>query len=1045
MFRKKITVKSSEVKGDVVAGDKYGLDEDMMKTFMEDMLSKITSPNQPKLGDEDCKKVAGDLLKSFGPRSLLTLYQNVSEETAAAISSIDWQNRRLVNAGPKLNESNRSLTNITELLSFPNKKHLIIGPGGLGKTHTLWHTANQLLEFGQGLPIYLSLADFNSVSEVITFVDDLFPHDGGFTQLKQHPNVIFFLDGWSQFPKGFTNVPERQKLLAMLGDSRVIATGRYMTPYDTPFSIWELEGLSDRVVKTALSIGVTNVNAHDTEKINELLRLPLMLIIYLLLQGGSLSKGELLSEFQRNLTPGDPHQSSQLLSVMSKAMARVHLLHKSNRKSDFDREVSSLVATMDAKELPNQIDQLATLGNQPNQLKPIHDLYQDWLLGMGIIQEWETLSFLSVQDLSTREGIQLALESGELFDSSHLESVMNLDLLFAASFLRFVTAKNAEENRIIKTIIKRIEDLMASDQDCDRYRGILAALSSHRPTLLKMGLNTLSELVDQGYYFHDLEPYIDPTFLSHNRSLIADWLKDGKGSDYFLSVIRKSGDGSWLSWVKEQYEEGKLSPGQAIGTALACVSTLPSWVEQDLAALIQKRQSYELRAAAKRGENRELAKWVMKHYASLVQPGNSTFYDLNLVLVGCGEESLFDQMYEQFDSYPPLVQELLLYAFKDRDDSWMIKFQEKYLCTGNIHIYHLLFDNVYVAISDEKAEEWTQHPNERVQAHGWKTLVKKHQNEMVSRLIEHLPKSFDAISYVPTLKAMQELNDPPASIVEELWKRLHGQIKPMLMEDMLYALAKVYPVGLASIIGHLKDHPDFLPDYHLYRFLQLLKDWSKRGGIELRVKAAQEDIEFPEYLLLNRLSKPDSDYFLANSIKVVNSKCVFDYLMLRIEAGDKGLYKVLLQSGGPASYHSALATYVLGLPAEQSLKDLFQLFGNRWHTFPESQLIDILDKINESKNKQSDLFTFINQISKHPQEPYDRYYKRLIVSLFEFPESYVHPYRDLASLLSHYPTDYLTELLDPFLLENRNQTLWLIRLIEMILERKLIDEEAQWL
>ncbi|WP_117149329.1 ATP-binding protein [Paraliobacillus zengyii] len=277
MYIRKVNLKSTQVKGDIVAGNKYGLDEEMMEDLIQDMLSNATSPNQHKLSDEEYKKLAEDLLKSFSPHSLLSLYPDVSKETDAAISSIDWESRRLVNINQQDRELDPSITKITELLSLQHKKHLIIGAGGLGKTHTLWRMANKLLATGQAFPIYLSLADFNSISEVIAFLDDMIPNDGGLTQLKQHPNVTFFLDGWSQFPKGLPHVPdsERQKLLAILGDSRVIATGRYTTPFDSPFTIWELEGLSDSVVKAALSIGLPNVNYHQTEQINELLRFPL--------------------------------------------------------------------------------------------------------------------------------------------------------------------------------------------------------------------------------------------------------------------------------------------------------------------------------------------------------------------------------------------------------------------------------------------------------------------------------------------------------------------------------------------------------------------------------------------------------------------------------------------------------------------------------------------------------------------------------------------------------------------------------------------------
>lgn len=316
---------------------------------------------------------------------------------------------------------------------------------------------------------------------------------------------------------------------------------------------------------------------------------------------------------------------------------------------------------------------------------------------------------------------------------------------------------------------------------------------------------------------------------------------------------------------------------------------------------------------------------------------------------------------------------------------------------------------------------------------------------MVQKLIETFPESFDNVSYVPALKAMQELNDAPADIVDELWKRLHGNIKPMLMQDMIYALAKVYPAGLTSIVGVLQNNPNFLPDYHVYLFLQLLKDWSQRAGVQLMVKTDNGDKEFPEYLLLSRLATRDSDQFFAKALKVVDSKGILEFLVSRIETGSADIYTLLIETGGLTTYHPALVTYVMGFPTDQCVTDMFKLFGSCWQTFPEPKLIEMLEKIIESNNKRDNLFKFINQISKHPQDIYISLYKRIIKVLFEWPENPTHPYQDMASILSNYSLDILIELIELFLSEYTPQTLWLVGLIESNFETKLIDEEGHWI
>lgn len=1026
-------------------GDKIGLDEEKLLAILREELTMVKKKPAKKLKQKDYKKIAEGLLNSFTPPSLLQFFPDANTNVRQAISSLDWENRRVAAIENGEDYSKSSFLRFMDLLSTEQRRHLIIAPGGSGKTHSLWQLANKMLSITSFIPIYLSLADFGSTREVRKFLEEIIPDDG-FSELFSSPQVVVLLDGWSQFPNTEIGMleSERRKLLAALGDVRIIATARYSTPFDEQFSLWSLQGLSDKAVQNAISLGLPHKIHQESQQMKEILRFPLILILYMLMGGHNTSKGELLANFQRYLTDQFP-KANELLIIMGIAAARVTLLHKGIRAMDFDREVSILSKQLEGVEARVHIQRLGTIGNRYDTVQPIHDLYWEWLLGVGILNNWDELSFLSTQSLSTRNGIKMALESGQVINVGDLEDITNLDIVFAASFLPFVVAKNMEERTIIKNIYKQINKLMESKYGIDRYRGMVAALISEDSQLFSKVLDTISGLTKDGYHFSELVPFLLPKTLFANSEKISKWLQNGVGKHYILSAIKNAGDTSWVDWLMDQFFNGKLSRGEAIGTALFCTAKLPAWIEAELPTLIKDKQSYYLKDVAKRGENLPLAQWVAINYLDFVEQTNSTFHHLNQVLVGCGNDELFNTLFENFDTFDSSVQELLLYAFHDKDPAWLIKFQEKYIETGDIRTYHILFEKVLIEISDEKAAEWTNSTNDRVQAHGWKTLAKKYQNQIVPELIKNLPKSFNNVHFVPTLKAFAEIANPPEQLIDELWKRFEGQIQPMLMDDMLKALANSYPKGIPSLVSFLQQDIRMLQGYHLQKFITYLIEWENRSGMQLRANTAFGEVTFAELLVLHQLINGVQDNDIQRVVSIVNSEKISNYILNQARQGDPKMRQLLINMKWIPKYHQNVVSYLLGLPNDEGIGVIAEKFGNEWNSFPESDMLEVFKRLKKTDQKKFSFESFLHQIAQNPTTTHKRFHEELLNSVLGLPNTNISAYKNMALILCIYTTEELQQMLKQHFESKRSNVLWLLRIIEGIFNSLLIDEKGNWI
>lgn len=1043
MGKNSIKINDSDVSGDVINGDKiiYGIDENKIKEIIGDKLTLLRTSSM--IHDDELTSICKDLLSSATTPSLLSLFPETNECTVKAVKFLHKEMRRVTEFSKG---HNPSTFKFIELAENDDKSHLIVASGGAGKTHALWNLGYQLLKTSKLFPIFISLSDFKTANEVVDFIEKKISTND-IKSITKNPSVIFLLDGWSQFPN---NVPssddsERRKLLSLLGERKIIATGRYPNQYDYRFKIWNLEGLSDTTITNVISIACPNSLPISVE-LKDLLKLPLVLILYLILGGKLSSKGELISAFHDNLT-SHLKDSDTFTYIISIAAARLTLFSDGIKYGDFNNEIADIQRSCNVKGVRMFVEQLGTLGNRHDKIQPIHDLYWEWLVGCGTFNEWSELSTYVTQFLTVRESIKLALESGKRLKIQYIKPLVDVDITLAAIFVPYFRLRMVEEKEILRYFSSKTQNLLNSDYSINQYRGVIGAITSKNKLLFQEALKAISNLSAKGYHLHGLENVFDAQVLWEYKDILSKWLKESRGKHYALYSIQKSSQNEWVDWLGDQLQKGNLTRGEAVEAALGCTDDLPVWIEKNLPELIKTDQgAYRLRSAAERGDNLPLARWVAKHYSEYVTTSaNSIWLHFNSVIVNCGDDVLFDSIVDKIHLLEPHLQEVLLFMIIETGNERVGKLQSKLFKDELRQEHHKLYEKVYTVVSDEQAREWAESENDKLSAYGWSVLAKRHQNAMLTELIRNLPDSFSNIHFIPTIKAMNHLYSPPESLIDELWKRLTGNIQPMIMDDVLEILSKVIPNGIPSVVSSLRHDPCFLPVYHLVKFIKYLKEWQEKTGLKFITSSKYGEIEFSEFIVLENINQNINDHFIANMCKSENSNRVLDYIVGLWEKDRSNVLEVIRNISEYEYYHEGVVLRLLSLSDGEGLKDIINLFRNTLNTFPEKILILIFDAITEHDDRIKLCSLLAHYTSLNPSKEHINFHTKLLSEIITFSDKNFSIYRDLSKILSIYTHEEIYSILQPYLNQDNYNIIWIIRYIESFTKKLFINEQGEWI
>lgn len=963
-----------------------------------------------RLSDDELRVAARRLLEDATPPSMLPLFGNPPPGATAAIQELGRQLRRA------RNRDNQTRT-IFELAASEQGRRLIIAPRGSGKSLALWQVANTMLAEDSTVPVFLPLGRFGSWAEVAVhiklFVSNL-------ESLFGDGRVVIFLDGWSEFAGGIGGDSSAHRMvLAAIGDRPIVASARYGSEHDARFQIWHMDPLPGDAVRQALRVAFPHAEPPADARL-ELLQLPLAFVLHVLLGGPATRTGEVLAQFQQKICGNSP---AALTTVLARAAARTALVSKTPRRVTFDAELRRAGTEVGLTDPVELVRRLGTFEANAVDIRPIHDLYWSWLVGVGLLEAQLLEPALTRLDL--REAIDLAIESGSYVSPEAVNEVRPRDAELA---VRLSRASAQQDDALDGQVQAMLNDLRVAV----RVRGTLVALQSSSPLLFRAALRELTNIIEAGIGVIALATNLNIEVLWQQRAELSAWA-GARGTSGVLEAIAFRGDARWSEWLERLVTSERLTIKTAAPVAIACSQTVPAWTMPYLNTL--GREAYELRHAAKRGTNRALARWVAREYQSLLASGAS-FLELNDILVQCGDDAIFGELLQRSETLDERAQESLGYAVAKRGEPWLSKFQRHVLSTGFVRQYHALFRQASTLIDDETARQWVEGGPTLL---GWEVLVKRHGNDIVPELLARLPDSFSDLHHIPELKALAFLDNAPEELVGELWKRISGAINEAVWEDLFHALAKVRAGGIPSVIPRLCANPLLLQPLSFSCFLVHLAKWESKSGRLIRVRDGVTDRRFSEWIRLVRWGWEKDRPLVGHRLGAGNLPLpISDDVLDAWAAGEASFTKFVRLSAPLDRYHAKAVDFVLTQPS--GIGNLFTLWGGVLATFPEAVLLRILAQV---ETKSTDYHRLLRALAASNDPSHRGFHGALIRHFLSRNPLDVHASHVLASILAVHSASVLRSMLREAI--GTDNGLWLLRDVEREAGVLLIDEEGQWL
>lgn len=964
-------------------------------------------------------EVAQALLDAGSPPSLSALYPDAPMSAYEALNSLSSIERWLVEAALSPGETPKrcilqSLATTTEL------KNLFIGQPGSGKTHALWKMAHCLLQDGEIIPLFLPVGRLSTWEEILNIITDTCPSISP-DRILRDSRICVCIDGWSEFAMG-ENVGERTKALRVLRGTRIIANGRQADIGDTMLNTWTLEPFSQLQVSNTLAMARKDRTPPSNDLL-DLLRLPLLLNLFILSDGKASGIGELLRQFHNHLSRNLPEEFSEALC---RAVAVVDLAG--------DRSYGRLISELQsrAKEVkisePTRIlESLGSIINRSGQAVPVHDLYWSWLCGCGLLLGIRTED--AITSLRTRESYTLALQSGRRVDTSLIAEVMGNDVILAAEFDASIGSKNQ-----YPALAEALGRGLTDHRLAIRSRAALASLKGLRPQHFLQALEILSELSSAKLIQRDWLEVLHPSTLFTQRGALSEWLGSA-GSDIILEAIATQGGPEWVNWLEQMAESKKITWVKALEVALACRPVVPLWGLSRLDDLFSM-SPWRLRLVAARRSNNELALIIANDYERIIEKlipqGSSGWIDVNRVLVSCGDDEVFNNLLIKFSSMSPKSQESLGYAIIDRGGAWISRFQRVAFSVSSEDQHHKLAEVVSADIDDETARNWIAAGHEKM---GWRVLISRHGERMLPELIASLPASFENIHKIPSLEYMYYLEGAPETLIEEIWSRVKGKMQPKAMQDVLYALSKVEPLGMASIVRFVMNTPNALPAYHMNQILRLYEDWRKKFGLEIRVKVSENDLSLKEWIV-SYYAFENWDPHFTPSMLSRSPDIAIDLILVHLQQDDERVEAVLRAIKSVKSYNPELFERMISSAKLAALVP--SVFADCLDTFPETAL---QLSINSPHINQSDL---LYRLSSTNNPLHSAVHAQLIRRVLD-SDIDIHRYRYISNMLRAYPHHDLLNILEKFYHPEKNNCVWLLREIEIARNELLLNEDGQLL
>ncbi|MHA3027774.1 hypothetical protein [Chromohalobacter israelensis] len=985
---------------------------DVPSSVAVDLLSERAARPSTTLSIDELRDLSESLIETGMPPSIDRLLPTANTVARDAMMNAFSVEPRLTEI---ISDKAPTSASISDLIGFSEKKHLIVSQPGSGKTHALWNSAKELLAAGTIIPLYLPAGQATSWRDLEEMITEAAP-GVALTTLFQDPRICVFVDSWSDFA-GAAQAGEKRRALRALRRSRLVATAKLADIDDGALKHWALDLLPPDRVARAVAAATPGETAPPSSVI-DLLRLPLLLAIHILSDARSATTGDLLRQFHEHLMRGLPERFTD---VLAGAVADLSLAG-TRSFGRLTHELQTRATKVGLTDPARLLRCLGTILERGGQAVPVHDLYWSWLTGRGLLGD--AAAERALDSLWMRESYALAIQAGGRAAESDVNATVREDMVLAATL---DASRGAE--RPTPALIQALSLSLEDPRLAVRSRAALAALKGGRLELLRPALEVLAELGQTNLYSSDWKRALSPNALYVQRATLADWL-GSPNTNLALDAIAESGGPEWSLWLEQVAADGRIIWAEAAATALGCCGDVPQWVRPHLDTVIASR-AWKLRAAAARRGNKRLARFIAEEYErlfeSVVGQNFGAMLELNRVLVGCGDDDVFGLLLTHFSSMGPRAQELLGFAVVERGSPWVARFQRVALATGASH-HHRLADELSLEIDDETARAWIAAGHEEA---GWRVLIARHGEALLPEMIEQLPSSFAGIHHIPVLANMRWLLSAPETLIDEIWRRIGSPMQPKVMQDVLDATARVYPVGVPHIVKFIAKHPNPLPAYHLRQALLLYEDWQKRSGAELGVKTP-DGVEHPfsEWVVRQSMKNSWEDHFTPELLSH-SPELAIDYVVNRLD--DEYAEEVLKKLKVPASYSAPLLNRMLAVPALAAL--IPQVFSDSFDLFPVKALQRCI------RSGDIDQESLLYRLAATANPMHCAVHEELLARVLECPTK-LHHLRHVADMLRGYSREEVLHMVEAAPHGREDCWFWFVRSVEAARDERLINEDG---
>jgi len=376
------------------------------------------------------------------------------------------------------------------------------------------------------------------------------------------------------------------------------------------------------------------------------------------------------------------------------------------------------------------------------------------------------------------------------------------------------------------------------------------------------------------------------------------------------------------------------------------------------------------------------------------------------------------------------AQELIEYAIVKRGEPWIGRFQKLVFSETQSRHHHSLQEVFSKGIEDTIARQWIEngYVNE-----GWRVLVDRHQNDIVPELIKNLPESFSNQHYIPTLRAMQYLDNAPDTLINEIYSRFRGTMKPMATQDALIAISRVKPGGVASLVSWIGDTPSMLPAYHLYNVLKMYLEWCAEFKMKFMLKTKNGNkFTFIDYIVYSTFYYHRDDHLFAEIISY-KPEFAIELVLSEYKKNDIKSKEILSKLKPLNNFNYELFNRMI---SSELLAPLIPaLFSEVLNSLP----VEILQKLIDSKYIKFE--NILWQLSNNSNVDLKKIHIQLLKKIIKYDIN-IYYFSNVGNMLRSYSREEIFDILNTIYKPKSDNFLFFVRELENIRQERLINENG---